>query len=270
MELTAHVDGRIKDIKVNKVEPKVEKKTKKDGKETVYVRGEKGKVYAQGTYNPKKWSQFYYGHNTPDVECQSKKARYLDDDDDFGRRGVRLQRFCEISLETITYGDLEEVFDKVTTISSDGGSINCSVKSMTSDEHTSYYIEGLGSLVNAANTEHYGKKRIIDMCFYDCDSGREWPREVGDSPLIHGQMRVIYEREWYGGPDQVKCNKLLLVQSLVLPEDDKRAKGHSENGRYFIPYLYENARGKRFKGEREYYDRKKDHFWMKNKWYQKF
>ena len=267
VDLTIKACGTINKVKLTKTKIKEIPVKKRDDKSILYIRDQKGNAYAWGTYNPKKWSGYSYGHNTLDVEFRADKARFLDDEDELGNVGVRMERFQEVRLVTLIHGQLEDVFDKGTTIKTEDGTIDCAARSMSSDEHRNYYFEGISHLVNKEN-EQNADRGNIDITFYDHKLGRSWPLEIGDPPLVHGQLRVVTDN--YGPGNSVSFAKLLLVESIVLSDENPMSRGHPEKGRYFMSYYVENKKGKRFKKQREYYDERRDHFWMKNRWYQRY
>ena len=258
--------GNVTDVslKQRSNKPKVVKEMTTN---TISMKDTQGNVYATGLFDPKKWSPYYYGHNTLDVSRRVYKARFVDDPDEYGQVGVRIERFMEIELHSILPRDFISIYELGTTITTDGGLIpECSI-SMRDNGHQLWQEDGIGAFFNHP-FDDLGSTRYIDLSFYDSKLGEDWPLEIDDPPLIHGQVRLDYDK--VGVRDQVFFHKILLVESLVVWDKDKRAIGHSTKGRYFMPYRCENKAGKRFKKEREYYDQNPDMFWLKNGWYQKY
>ena len=268
VNLQVTTNGRIDKAKLTKVKKKSIDEKKKESS-TIYIRDNKGNTFAWGVYNPKSWSKYSYGHNTLDVKRQCDKARFLDEENNCGHVGVRLERFCEIKLETMKVGKLLNVFDKSTKIVTDNGAIDCEMQCMTPGERKAWCHKGIGHFVNKQDADKTADVDNIDICFYDTASGPNWPSELDDPPLIHGQLRVACDQ--YDKSNSVTFDKLLLVDSRVVWSKDRQAKGHSEEGRYFMTYYVENIDGsKRFKKQREYYDNRRDHFWLNNLWYQRY
>ena len=269
----SHVDVNIMATgTVTDVNLKMRKKTAKPKKDIcvsndISIVDSKGIVFSKGQFDPKNWSKYYYGHNTLDVKKRVYKPRFVDDPDEFGQVGVRLERFMEIELQSIQPRDFISIYEDGTSITTTGGLLpECPIV-MQDGDHLRWQEDGIGAFYNHPLDE-VDNKRFIDLCFYDGKVGEDWPLEIYDPPLIHGQVRLEYDTE--GLSQQVYFHKILLVESLVVCDKDKRARGHSTNGRYMMPYYVENKAGKRMKKVREYYDRNPDMFWLKNGWYQQF
>ena len=139
---------------------------------------------------------------------------------------------------------------------------------MEDDDHYKWELDGINAFYNNPSSDP-GSIRSVDLCHYDSKLGKDWPLEIGDSALIHGQIRLHYDK-MRSYNENVSFHKLLLVESHVMWENDKKAKGHSVSGRYYMPYFIENKAGKCFKRQREYYDTNPNMFWLKNNWYQQY
>ena len=126
--------GIIHDVKLtSQVIQKVE--SDEHGYETpLTVKDSEGAVIARGLYKSRGFGPFTYGHNTPDIIRRGDKARYLDEPDEQGRDCVRIERCCEVDLETVCKKPFTVVNDSSTRIYTKSGFINCKVQGMVGDD----------------------------------------------------------------------------------------------------------------------------------------
>ena len=259
--------GTIHDVKLSSYAQKQVKPEQNGYKQPLTVKDCEGTVLARGIFDSRNWGNFSYGHNTPDIVKRCDKPRIMDEPDEQGRTCVRIERCCEVELESLCKKDFTVVNDKDTRIYTRDGFINCNLQGMIGDDSANLWEDGISHFFNKENPDGIKKGfKTIDVDFYDSTLGKDYPMEITDSYLLHGQLRLVYNKR--GGDNRVTVLKLLLVQSFVVDGEDSRAKGLSTENRYFMPYYSESKPGVRYKKEREYYDRA-NHFWLKNKWYQR-
>ena len=258
--------GRVHDLKLSSLVKKVKPEMSKSRFSRISIKDAEGKLIGKGRFDPASFDKYTYGHNTLDIRRRDDKARFMDEPDEEGRQCVRVERCCEVKLVPTREADFSLVFDKDSTIVSENGVIDCSIKGMVGDDSINLWDEGIRHFYN--KQEPAGLKKCyktIDIDFYDSNLQNQYPVEIDDPPLIHGQLRLLHRKEL---GNKVYVHSLLLVESHVMWSKDPRAVGLSTDDRYFMDYYVESKIGKRYKKQREYYDRATQ-YWMKNKWFQR-